>query len=438
MSVSAAHTAGIDARLAAVTALTAIDDGAWSTVAVNRAVAGLADARDRRFASHLVYETVRWQGSIDAALSHVSVRPLAQIEASLLPVLRLGAAQLLVSRVPARAAVDTSVTLAKRQVPRARQQAAGGFVNGILRAIARNGPGFDWLVVNDADVTTRLRITTGHPAWIVDAVRARFGDSEAEAFLHANNEAPGVTLRAIGDRDVIIAALVDRGIDCVAGTHEKAIRTSQFDPSRDPLIEAGKVVVQDEASMRVVDALEVNDGHHILDLCAGPGGKALDIAERAGPNGQVVAVELHPKRAEMIRRQATRLGFAVDVRVGDATKPPLAPNELFDRVLVDAPCSGLGTGRRRPEVRWRKTPDDVRQLALLQHELLAAAWQHTKPGGRLTYAVCTYTAEETDAIRDAFTTTHPDAVLIGSTQLLPHTDDTDGMYFASWQRSEST
>lgn len=425
---------GVAARKAALMALTAINDGAWSTVAVNRAIDTLHDARDRRFAAHITYETVRWSGSIDKAIEAVSVRPLHQIEPALLNVLRLGVAQLLVSRVPARAAVDTSVTLAKQQTPKQRRAAAGGFVNGILRAIAKHGSGFAWLVDENADLTTKLSLTTGHPAWIVDALRERFDDNEVAAFLAANNDAPGVTLRAVAPRETVLEMLAAHGVDATPGRHERAIRTKQFDPSRAQLITDGSVVVQDEASMQVVDALDVTAGHRVLDLCAGPGGKALDIAQRVGPDGALVAIELHDARATMIRELATRLNFPVDVRVGDATNPPLHPEDLFDRVLVDAPCSGLGTSRRRPEVRWRKQPGDVDALAKLQTDLLEAAWRHTKPSGKLTYAVCTYTREETVAVRDAFRAAHPEAILVASKQLLPHVDDTDGMFFATWQR----
>lgn len=428
--------AGIEARKAALVALGSIAEGAWSTTAVQRVIDQLASARDRRFMSHLVYETVRWQGSIDAALTKVSSRPIDQIEPELLNILRLGVAQLCVSRVPARAAVDTSVTLAKRSVPAARKTAAGGFVNGILRAVARQAPGFDWLVDDTTDVVTRLSLTTGHPPWIVNAVLAQCDPTEAAEFLDANNDAPGVTLRAITDRDQALLQLNERGVDATAGAHPQAIRTDGFDPSRDPLVKDGSVVVQDEASMYVVDATGVTAGLRVLDLCAGPGGKALDLAGRIGPSGRVVAVELHPHRAQMITDAAARVALEVDVRVGDATNPPLDADERFDRVLVDAPCSGLGTGRRRPEVRWRKRPEDVTALTKLQTQLLEAAWRHTAPGGRMTYAVCTYTVEETRGVSETFHRAHPEAVLVTAKQLLPHVDDTDGMFYATWQRPQ--
>ena len=177
-------------------------------------------------------------------------------------------------------------------------------------------------------------------------------------------------------------------------------------------------------------ALGVRPGDRVLDLCAGPGGKSTHLAALTGPAGSVVAVELHPHRAELIRQAAARVGVSVDVRVGDAADAPVAADEQFDVVLLDAPCTGLGTGRRRPEVRWRRTPDDTADLADLQRSLLAAAASHLAPGGRLTYSVCTWTAAETDAVAD---TLQRDGLTPGERrQLLPDRDDTDGMFIATW------
>ena len=438
--------AGLKTRRAAFDALTAINDGAWSTTALSRVIDRIDTARDRRFVSHLVYETVRWQASIDMALAAVVTRPLDQIEPALLNVLRLGVAQLLVSRVPARAAVDTSVTLAKQVVPYARRNAAGGFVNGVLRTIARKEPGFDWLVDDTTDTLTRLSVTTGHPAWIVSAILKQYDPEETAAFLHANNQSPGVTLRAIGERDTVIDLLTEHGIEAHAGQHPKAIRTDQFDPSRDGLLRDGQIVVQDEASMFVVDATEATVGDRVLDLCAGPGGKTLDLAQRVGPDGQVVAVELHEHRAQMISDAATRLGFSVDVRVGDALTPPLGDDELFDRVLVDAPCSGTGTWRRAPHLKWCTSPADIRRHAKRQRSLLAQFAASVRPQGRLLYATCSLCRTENDGVVGDFLAAHPHfrpdpgvslpSSLTGGPggTLGPATHDTDGFYAAYLRR----
>jgi 16S rRNA (cytosine967-C5)-methyltransferase len=186
--------------------------------------------------------------------------------------------------------------------------------------------------------------------------------------------------------------------------------------------------------MRVVAATGTRAGDRVLDLCAGPGGKATFLAGLAGPGGRVLGVELHPHRAALVRAAAARQGVTVDVLVADAADLPLPAEERFDRVLLDAPCTGLGTGRRRPEVRWRRRPEDATELAALQRRLLLAAADRVAPGGTLTYAVCTWTAAETDAVVDAV---DPDLARMGlrageRRQLWPDLDATDGMYLATW------
>ena len=442
-----AEAPGLAARRAALAALQAVDeDGTWSNRAVPAAIGDLAEVRDRGFAAHLAYETLRWEGTLDAALSLVCARPLAEVERPLHRVLRLGAVQLLISDVPDRAAVDTSVALAREQVPRGRAQGAGGFVNGVLRGLARRRHELPWPSVED-DPVAHLALTTGHPDWIVAELLERYDVERTRAILVADDVAPGVTLRAVGDRQGLIEELQAEGLEAVAGEVDEAVRVPGADPRQLEAVAAGRAVPQDEASMRVAHASGVRPGRSVLDLCAGPGGKTTHLARLAGAirDGSagrdadappVVAVELHPHRAQLVRDAAKRQGVAVDVRVGDATDAPLASEETFDVVLVDAPCTGLGTGRRRPEVRWRRTPGEMEDLAALQRSLLPAAAARVAPGGQLTYAVCTWTAAETERVADAFEA--GDAARgftpTGRRQLLPDHDDTDGMFIATWYR----
>lgn len=425
---------GLPARRAALTALAAVEDGAWSNLAVPDAVTGLPEAQDRAFASHLAYDTLRWEGTLDWALGHVLSRPLAEVEAPLRRVLRLGAVQLLRSGVPSRAAVDTAASLAREQVPDNRAKGAVGFVNGVLRALDRRRDALPWPDAHTEPVK-HLALTTGHPRWVVSDLHVRYGHERTGAILAADNAPPGLTLRAVGDRDALLAELRATGLEAEPGSLPAAIRAPGGDPRRLAAVAEGRAVPQDEASMYVVAACEPAPGRTVLDVCAGPGGKAIALAEAVGPNGRVVAIELHPHRAELITTTAARVGVTVDVRVGDATDPAGLPPERFDVVLVDAPCTGLGTGRRRPEVRWRKRATDPADLAMLQRRLLEQAVTKVAPGGRLVYAVCTWTAEETDRVAD-----HLDTVVAGALkpvdrqQLLPDVDGTDGMFIATWQR----
>lgn len=423
------------ARRVALAALQRVDeDEAWSTAAVPAAIGDLPDQRDRAFAGHLAYESLRWQGTLDHLLEQHCRRPLTDVEPALLRVLRLGALQLWHSDVPPHAAVQTSVELAREAVPAARADGAAGFVNGVLRSLSRSladgGP--QW----PTDPRDRTALTTGHPRWVVDDLADRHGLARAAAILAADSEPAGLTLRARDDRDELLAELRTAGVRATPGRlAPEAVHVEGIDPRTLPAVAEGRARPQDEASMLVVHAAEVQPGDRVLDLCAGPGGKTTHLATLAGPEGHVTAVELYEHRARQVAAAASAMGVEVDVRTGDATDPPLAPDERFDVVLVDAPCTGLGVGRRRPEVRWRRQPADVPALAALQRSLLSEAGRWVAPGGRLVYAVCTWTAEETDRVVDRATPTG--FTCTSRRQLLPDTDGTDGMFIATFTQADA-
>jgi 16S rRNA (cytosine967-C5)-methyltransferase len=431
--------AGLPARRAALRALTAIEEqGTWSNLAVPAAIGRLPQVRDRAFAAHLAYDTVRWEGTLDWALATVLSRPLGDVEPALRRVLRLGALQVLRSEVPARAAVDTSVSLARHVVPRGRAKGAGGFVNGVLRALVRAVDRLPW-PDPDADPVQHLALRTAHPDWIVEDLLGRFDPSRVHAILDADNAAPGATLRAVGDRAALLRELEEVGVDAAPGRAPAAVLAPGADPRTLAAVEEGRAVPQDEASQLVVLATGASTGDRVLDLCAGPGGKSTYLAQLVGPTGHVDALELHPHRAELVRQAAARQGLAVSVHVGDATSPPAAVGGGYDHVLLDAPCTGLGTGRRRPEIRWRRQSADTRELADLQRSLLRAALERVRPGGTLTYSVCTWTAAETTDVVQACA---PELAAAGFTpesarQLLPDLDGTDGMYVATWARRDA-
>ena len=423
-------TQGLPARRAALVALQQVaEDAAWSTVVVPAAVDVLEERRDRAFASHLAYETLRWQGTLDHLLAGHVQRDLADVEPALHRVLRLGALQLWHSDVPAHAAVQTSVELARAAVPRRRGDGAAGFVNGVLRSLARalaEAPP-RW----PTDPRDRTALTTGHPRWIVDELADRLGLPRAAAVLAADSEPAGTTLRARDDRDELLAELRAAGVRAAPGRHApEAVVVEGVDPRTVPAVAEGRARPQDEASMLVVHATGVRPGDRVLDLCAGPGGKTTHLATLAGPTGRVTAVELHDHRARDVREAASAMGLDVDVRVGDAADPPLDADQRFDVVLLDAPCTGLGVGRRRPEVRWRRGPDDVTALAAVQRRLLRGAGRWLAPGGRLVYAVCTWTQAETSAVVAG--ATPGGLVCTEQRQLLPDRDGTDGMFIATF------
>jgi 16S rRNA (cytosine967-C5)-methyltransferase len=438
---------GLRTRVAAYRAIRRVhDDGAWSTRAVDAALrAGDLDARDRAFAANLAYETLRWEGTLDWALGQVLTRPLHNVEAELLDVLRLGAWQLLYGHVPDRAAVATAVDLARAEVG-AR---ATGFVNGVLRGLGRARLAWPSQETDDG-----LGLALAYPAWVVAEARRRFGE-RARAVLEGGNAAPGVTLRAVGDRDALLEELRAGGLDATPGRHAaETVHAPGADPGALPAVGEGRAVVQDEASTLVGRAVwhgvaELTEPR-VLDVAAAPGGKSTHLAQLGA---RVVAADLHPGRAGQLADAVRRLGLGdrVAVLAADAGAPPLRP-EAFDAVLVDAPCSGLGVVRRRPELRWRVEPGDPARLGALQLRLLESAAAAVRPGGWLVYSVCTWPLAETAEVVAGFLAVNGDrfahadpatlacgagAVLDGDhgLQLDPDCDGTDAMYLAAFRRT---
>jgi 16S rRNA (cytosine967-C5)-methyltransferase len=416
-------------------------DEAWSTLALGAVLrcAGL-DARDRAFAANLAYSTLRWEGTLDWALDRVLTRSLREVEPELLDVLRLGAWQVLYGGTPERAAVDTAVDLARAVVgPRAT-----GFTNGVLRGLVRTRDRLPWPSV---DTDSGLGLALGYPSWVVAEARKRFSD-RARAVLEAGNEAPGVTLRATEDRKALLAELTAAGLDASPGfSAPEAVRAPGADPSRMAAVAEGRAVAQDEASMLVARAALAGlpPGGYVLDVCAAPGGKATHLAQLGA---RVIAADVRLGRAKLVASAAAQLGLRVAVAAADGLAPPWRPS-AFDLVLVDAPCTGLGTVRRHPEVRWRRQPGDPMRMGALQFALLEHAAPLVRPGGRLLYSVCTWPCAETADVTRAFIAAHGDRFatevpyLAGAgtrlagdpgIQLAPDLDGTDAMYICAFRR----
>ena len=438
---------GLATRLAAWKVLRRVHaTGAWSTPALDTVLRrSRLDTRDRAFAANLAYSTLRWEGTLDWALSVVLSRPLDQVQDDLVDVLRLGAWQLLFGGVPDRAAVGITVELAREAVG----PQSTGFTNGVLRALGRRLDTLPWPSVDDDE---GLGLATGYPAWVAAAARQRVGPQRARLLLEAGNDSPGVTLRAVGERDALVEELRVAGVDAVAGDWAAAaVRAPGADPGRLDAVAAGRATPQDEASMLVVEALAAAlgadlAGARVLDAAAAPGGKSTHLATLGAA---VVAADLRPARAQRVAQAAAHLGVAVDVVAADAGRPPWRADS-FDAVLLDAPCSGLGVVRRRPELRWRRTPADVAELAALQLRLLTRSVELVRPGGVLVFSVCTWTLEETVAVVQQLLAAEGDRVAVEATAapegadrlagdpgvlLLPDRLDTDGFYVATFRRT---
>ncbi|PZE89211.1 RsmB/NOP family class I SAM-dependent RNA methyltransferase [Curtobacterium sp. MCBD17_008] len=502
----------VSARRVAFDVLRAVQvDDAYANLLLPTRIrrAGLS-ARDAGFATELTYGTIRMIGRYDAVVALASGRRADLVEADVLDVMRLGVHQLLAMRTPTHAAVSATVELA-REVGVAR---ATGFVNAVMRKVAAKTPEeWDALVTAGLGGEALLATRWSHPVWVVsafrDALAAERSRDELVALLAADNEAPRVqlaalpgvataedveqaTARATGDGDASgdeppvgpvdddttgdravggdAAAADTAGGDTAPATAPVApdlpvspvgIRGVAGDPARVPGVAAGRLRVQDEGSQLAALALsrssEVRPGERWLDLCAGPGGKAaLLAAEAAQAGATLVANELVPARVGLVREALRDFRDTVTVVEGDGRRFGQDGSGVrFDRILLDAPCTGLGALRRRPEARWRKQPEDVAELAVLQEELLEAAVRVLAPGGTLAYVTCSPHLAETRGQVDALMRRHgheleqldtasvvrsvaarDPRVADGRTvQLWPHRIGTDAMFIALVRRT---
>ena len=412
--------------------------------------------RDAAFATELTYGTCRSRGLLDAVIGHAAGRPPDRIDPVLLDLLRLGAYQLLRTRVEQHAAVSTTVEQAGIEFDSAR----AGFVNGVLRTIARRDEQA-WIATlappADSDPVGHTAFVHAHPRWIAQAFADALGADagQLDALLASDDGRPVVHLAA--RPGVLTAEELSEQVNGTVGRYSPyAVYLSGGDPGRLEPIRDGAALVQDEGSQLVARALTLAeldgaDSGRWLDLCSGPGGKtallaALGADERSTKSGtaaQVTAIEPTPRRADLVE-QNTR-GLSVEVLRVDGRDPGIEPG--FDRVLVDAPCTGLGALRRRPEARWRRQPVDVPALVKLQRELLASAIRLTRPGGVVLYATCSPHLAETvgvvaDALRRHKVTaldTRPLFEPVESlgdgpyVQLWPHRHGTDAMFAAALQ-----
>jgi 16S rRNA (cytosine967-C5)-methyltransferase len=408
------------------------DQGAYSNLLLPALLrrSGLS-ARDRALATELAYGTLRRLVPVDLALTPLLRRPLEAAPPSARAALRLGAYQLLFTRVPPHAAVGETVALVD---PRER-----GLVNAVLRRLAAAGP-----TPPDGDSDEAVAARTGLAPWAVGELRRLLGD-EAEAAAAALGAPGPLTVRANPCRatpEHLQAALREAGHEPARGRlHAGSLRVPGGDPRTLPGYQEGWFAVQDEASAWVVDVLDPRSGDRVLDVCAGPGGKASDIACRTGA---VIAADITAHRLRLVRTSAGKLGVRVHLVLQDAARPSL--REGFDRVLVDAPCSGIGAARRRPELLWRPKRGELSRLARLQVRIALGAASLLRPGGLLVYSVCTFPRAETDAACDALLGKAPflrpdpfpgpagDAT--DRARLWPHRHGTDAMFVARFRRED--
>ena len=414
-----------DVRLEALRILSRIDksrDFAQDLIA-ECIVENALDPRDAALLAEIVYGAVRHRLTLDSIVSTFSKTPLRKLDAKCLHILRMGLYQILfLDRVPGRAAVDESVKLA----PRAGLSSAKGFINAVLRASLRaienaraGAPGDPrnsiyirentWAVFRKPvlpdpnDTPAHIAAAYSHPQWLVERWLGRFGEEQTVSILRANNETPPVTVRANRlktTRPDLLRRLEEEGIQAAEG---KLPLSVQLGPGAKiaalASFQEGLFQVQDETSMHAAVLLDPKPEERVLELCAAPGGKTTDLAERMEDRGIVVALDRSIPRLRKVKENVDRLGLhCVYCLAADGTRRWWREGCAFDRVLVDAPCSNTGVLARRVEVRWRLRPQDIEELAELQTALLLTAAEVLRPGGLLAYGTCSIEEEENERV----------------------------------------
>jgi 16S rRNA (cytosine967-C5)-methyltransferase len=415
------------------------EQDAWADRALHgEARRSKLDPRDLALATQLAFGTVQRVATLDHVIATLAGRAPEKLDPPVLAALRLGVFQLtFLDRIPAHAAVGESVELAKADAPR-----GAGLVNAVLRRAAREAR---TLVQELPDRTpAEAALAHSHPEWIAALWFDALGAPDARALMAANNEPAEAVVRA-NTLKIAPETLLERIPAHADG--DALILDAPFDVFGSPEWESGLLMPQSRAAMAVSRLLDPQPGERVLDLCAAPGGKTTHLAALMANQGEIVAVERHPGRADALRRTAARMGAdIVDVRTGDAAEPQTT---TFDRVLVDPPCSDLGTLASRPDARWRKAGRPP-ELARLQARILTAGAAAVKAGGTLVYSTCTISPEENERVVASFLEANDDfeADDLGSRvpvwkhpnmphhlQTLPHRDRTDGFFIARLKRA---
>ncbi len=397
------------ARVAAFAALRDVNAGRADLPAALAAVRPtLQDERDRALATDLVTGTLRWQRQLDYLIEHFAKRPIGKLDFEVLQILRLGAYQLLhLDRVPAAAAVNDAVAITRR----ARKTSAAGLVNAVLRGLSRNTHRLPLpLRPPEGDPLPYLEISLSHPGWLAHRWLERYGFDRTEAWEQFNNAAAPLTIRVNRLKtgsEALTRALSEHGVSVEpARFAPDGLIVTAGNPLRTPLAGTGQFFLQDEASQLVALLGAPEPGMKVLDTCAAPGGKTTAMAAMAGDRAEIVATDVRSARVQLLRETVAASG-AQNIRVLQADLAaglPFAPE--FDVVFVDAPCSGLGTVRRDPDIRWRRTEADLAPLAGAQFTMIGNAAATVRPGGRLIYSTCSSEPEENEQVVERFLETN--------------------------------
>lgn len=432
------------ARLTAFEVLQRVEDGAYASVLLVSKEEPLGPL-DRALCHELVMGVLRRQLWLDRLIEFYANRKVSAMDPAVRVILRLGLYQLrFLSRVPASAAVNESVNLAGF----ARLRSAGSFINAVLRRATREPE------VNPTNLTSdrteQLAVATSHPPWLLERWTRAFGWEETEALAHANNEPAPVAFRVItnqADEPEVLERLRQAGgILTPSKIAKRAWRVTGAGSLLPELSAKGEIYLQDEASQLVAEMLAARRGERVLDLCAAPGSKTTHIAGYSSDLATVIASDLYEHRLRTVASAAKTQGLSsIHCVTLDALQPLPFEDESFDRVLVDAPCSGTGTLRRNPEIRWRISPADILELSGRQQQLLSNAARTVKSGGLLVYSTCSVEPEENEVVRQSFLENHDGfesvrlpldstATRLDFVRTWPHREGADGFFICAFSR----
>lgn len=442
------------AREAALKILMEINEkGAYSNIALNKyfSTEELRDI-DRSFITQMVYGTVKWKLTLDRVIAAYSNIKMEKLSPWILNILRLGAYQILyMTKVPPSAACNESVNLARRY----GHKASAGFVNAVLRNIARKGVSIA-TPSKEEDLTGYLSVSYSYPKWLVEKYIKLFGTDFTQSLLEAGNGTPELTVRANTLKltpEELVEMLKKEGCDAAAGQYvrEAVVLKSSVNVAELQAYQNGLFQVQDESSMLPATVLAPEPGEMVLDACSAPGGKATHIAQLMGNSGTIIAGDVHEHKLRLIDDAAERLGIQIiKSELNDASVPNPKHVKAFDRVLLDAPCTGLGIVRRKPDIKWARQTRDIEGITQLQGKLLQCVSVAVKPGGVLVYSTCTILPEENEEIIRMFLQNNTDFIADDikpflptalaehargcSLQLYPNRDGIDGFFMARIKR----
>lgn len=352
---------------------------------------------DRAFATEILYGTIRWKLKIDYMIQKYSKLKLNKISPWVLCCIRTGVYQIyFMDKVPEFAAVNQAVELVK-----IKNKKAAPFVNGVLRNILRNKNEFDKIDVKDK--IKKLSIEYSHPEWFVDKFIKLYGEDFVKALMEVNNIPPGLTIRINTlkcKKEELVKILTSKGIECIDGRLDESLILKGFNSiEKSNEFSEGLFTIQDESSMLAVRVLDPKPDDKILDLCSAPGGKSTHMAQLMENRGEILSFDIHEHKLILVSENAKRLGIdIIRTRLKDATAFDEEYKDYADKVLLDAPCSGLGLMRKKPEIRWTVTQKDVIELQKIQMDIILNASNYVKKEGTLVYSTCTISQEENEDI----------------------------------------